>query len=205
MEENQKQKAAATATLIVVNISIFFIFAILGKAEDVLFMREDGAMYEPYVMEGHEYYRLLTSIFLHFGIEHLLSNMVMLGALGMNLEPEIGKLRFLLVYFVSGIGGNICSLLLNISFGEVVISAGASGAVFGLTGALLCAVLRNKGRIGRLHKKGVLVLVILSIFLGLSEPGVDNAAHIGGLICGFVLEALLGSFKRGSAKSEASL
>ncbi|EOS35869.1 rhomboid family intramembrane serine protease [Lachnospiraceae bacterium] len=205
MEENQKQKAAATATLIVVNISIFFIFAILGKAEDVLFMREYGAMYEPYVMEGHEYYRLLTSIFLHFGIEHLLSNMVMLGALGMNLEPEIGKLHFLLVYFVSGIGGNICSLLLNISFGEVVISAGASGAVFGLTGALLCAVLRNKGRIGRLHKKGVLVLVILSIFLGLSEPGVDNAAHIGGLICGFVLEALLGSFKRGSAKSEASL
>jgi rhomboid protease GluP len=205
LEENQKQKAAATATLIVVNISIFFIFAILGKAEDVLFMREYGAMYEPYVMEGHEYYRLLTSIFLHFGIEHLLSNMVMLGALGMNLEPEIGKLHFLLVYFVSGIGGNICSLLLNISFGEVVISAGASGAVFGLTGALLCAVLRNKGRIGRLHKKGVLVLVILSIFLGLSEPGVDNAAHIGGLICGFVLEALLGSFKRGSAKSEASL
>lgn len=205
MEENQKQKAAATATLIVVNISIFFIFAILGKAEDVLFMRGYGAMYEPYVMEGHEYYRLLTSIFLHFGIEHLLSNMVMLGALGMNLEPEIGKLHFLLVYFVSGIGGNICSLLLNISFGEVVISAGASGAVFGLTGALLCAVLRNKGRIGRLHKKGVLVLVILSIFLGLSEPGVDNAAHIGGLICGFVLEALLGSFKRGSAKSEASL
>lgn len=205
MEENQKQKAAATATLIVVNISIFFIFAILGKAEDVLFMREYGAMYEPYVMEGHEYYRLLTSIFLHFGIEHLLSNMVMLGALGMNLEPEIGKLHFLLVYFVSGIGGNICSLLLNISFGEVVISAGASGAVFGLTGALLCAVLRNKGRIGRLHKKGVLVLVILSIFLGLSEPGVDNAAHIGGLICGFVLEALLGCFKRGSARSEASL
>ena len=205
MEENQKQKAAATATLIVVNISIFFIFAILGKAEDVLFMREYGAMYEPYVMEGHEYYRLLTSIFLHFGIEHLLSNMVMLGALGMNLEPEIGKLHFLLVYFVSGIGGNICSLLLNISFGEVVISAGASGAVFGLTGALLCAVLRNKGRIGRLHKKGVLVLVILSIFLGLSEPGVDNAAHIGGLICGFVLEALLGSFKRGSTRLEASL
>ena len=140
MEEKQKQKATATAVLIVVNISIFFIFALIGKAEDVLFMKQYGAMYEPYVMEGHEYYRLLTSIFLHFGIEHLLSNMVMLGALGMNLEPEIGRLRFLLVYFVSGIGGNICSLLINVSFGEVVVSAGASGAVFGLTGALLCAV-----------------------------------------------------------------
>ena len=81
MEEKQKQKATATAVLIVVNISIFFIFAFIGKAEDVLFMKQYGAMYEPYVMEGHEYYRLLTSIFLHFGIEHLLSNMVMLGEL----------------------------------------------------------------------------------------------------------------------------
>ena len=175
MEEKQKQKATATAVLIVVNISIFFIFALIGKAEDVLFMKQYGAMYEPYVMEGHEYYRLLTSIFLHFGIEHLLSNMVMLGALGMNLEPEIGRLRFLLVYFVSGIGGNICSLLINVSFGEVVVSAGASGAVFGLTGALLCAVLRNKGRIGRLNKKGVFVLVGFSLFLGLSEIG---RAHV---------------------------
>lgn len=195
MEEKKEQKTVCTIGLIVANISIFLIFTLLGKSEDVLFMQQYGAMYEPYVIEGHEYYRLLTSVFLHFGIEHLLNNMVMLGAIGYHLEPEIGRIRFLLVYFLSGIGGNICSLLFNVSFGNAVVSAGASGAVFGLMGALLCAVIRNKGRIGRLNKRGVLVLVVLSLYLGLTSSGVDNAAHIGGLLCGFMLEAILGLIK----------
>lgn len=194
MEQKKEQKAVCTTGLIIINIGIFLVFTLLGKSEDVLFMQQYGAMYEPYVTEGHEYYRLLTSIFLHFGIEHLLNNMVMLGALGFNLEPEIGRVRFLLVYFISGIGGNICSLLHNISLGENVVSAGASGAVFGLMGALLCAAIRNKGRIGRLNKKGLVILVILSVYLGMAESGVDNAAHIGGLVCGFVLEIFLGGF-----------
>lgn len=199
LEQKQEQRAVCTIGLIMINIGVFLIFTLLGKSEDVLFMREYGAMYEPYVIDSHEYYRLLTSIFLHFGIEHLLNNMVMLGALGFNLEPEIGRLRFLLVYFLSGIGGNVCSLLVNVWFGKVVVSAGASGAVFGLTGALLCAVIWNKGRIGRLNKKRMLILVLLSLYIGLTTTGVDNAAHIGGLACGFVLEAVLGLFK-----SEAS-
>lgn len=199
MERKKEQTAVCTTGLIVINIGVFLILTLLGKSDDVLFMQQYGAMYEPYVTEGHEYYRLLTSMFLHFGIEHLLNNMVMLGALGFHLEPEIGKARFLLVYIISGIGGNICSLLLNISLGDVVVSAGASGAVFGLMGALLCAVIRNKGRIGRLNKKGMLILAALSIYVGLSEQGVDNAAHIGGLVCGLLLEILLGSFKREAA------
>ena len=204
MEQKKGQTAICTTGLIVINIGVFIIFTLLGKSDDVLFMRQYGAMYEPYVTEGHEYYRLFTSTFLHFGIEHLLNNMVMLGALGFNLEPEIGKVRFLLVYIISGIGGNICSLLLNVSLGDVVVSAGASGAVFGLMGALLCAVIRKKGRIGRLNKKGMLILAVFSIYVGLSEQGVDNAAHIGGLVCGFVLEALLASVKRRASKTQSN-
>ncbi len=204
MEQKKGQTAICTTGLIVINIGVFIIFTLLGKSDDVLFMRQYGAMYEPYVTEGHEYYRLFTSMFLHFGIEHLLNNMVMLGALGFNLEPEIGKVRFLLVYIISGIGGNICSLLLNVSLGDVVVSAGASGAVFGLMGALLCAVIRKKGRIGRLNKKGMLILAVFSIYVGLSEQGVDNAAHIGGLACGFVLEALLASVKRRASKTQSN-
>lgn len=204
MEQKKGQTAICTTGLIVINIGVFMIFTLLGKSDDVLFMRQYGAMYEPYVTEGHEYYRLFTSTFLHFGIEHLLNNMVMLGALGFNLEPEIEKVRFLLVYIISGIGGNICSLLLNVSLGDVVVSAGASGAVFGLMGALLCAVIRKKGRIGRLNKKGMLILAVFSIYVGLSEQGVDNAAHIGGLACGFVLEALLASVKRRASKTQSN-
>lgn len=188
MKLDEEQRAVCTIGLIAANIIVFAIFMLLGKSEDVVFMQEYGAMYEPYVIEEHEYYRLLTSIFLHFGINHLLNNMVMLGALGFNLEPEIGRVRFLLIYFLSGIGGNVCSLLLNIVLGKSVISAGASGAVFGLMGALLCVVIRNKGSIGRLNKKKLVILVVLSLYFGLTTAGVDNAAHIGGLLCGFILE-----------------
>lgn len=195
MKADGEQSAVCTIGLIVSNIAVFAIFLVLGKSEDVAFMLKYGVMYEPYVIEGHEYYRLLTSIFLHFGMNHLLNNMVMLGALGFNLEPEIGRVRFLLIYFLSGIGGNICSFLLNVSLGESVISAGASGAVFGLMGALLGVVIRKKGHIGRLNKKKLLILIILSLYFGLTTAGVDNAAHIGGLICGFILEIFLGVTK----------
>lgn len=195
MKADGEQRAVCTIGLIVSNITVFAIFLMLGKSEDVAFMLEYGAMYEPYVTEGHEYYRLLTSIFLHFGINHLLNNMVMLGALGFNLEPEVGRTRFLLIYFLSGIGGNIGSLLLNVSLGKSVISAGASGAVFGLMGALLCVVIRNKGHIGRLNKKKLMILIILSLYFGLTTAGVDNAAHIGGLICGFIFGFFLGVTK----------
>lgn len=189
----QEQKAVCTVSLIVVNIGIFIIFMLLGKAEDTLFLLEHGAMYEPYVVEGGEYYRLVTSLFLHFGIQHLLNNMVMLGALGWNLELETGRIRFLIIYFVSGIGGNILSLVLNQLSGRNVISAGASGAVFGLMGALLCVVIRRKGHVGRLNRRGVILMVILSLYFGFTSSGVDNAAHIGGLVCGFLLEAILGA------------
>ena len=190
------QRAVCTTGLIAVNIIIFAIFMFLGKSDDVLFMLDYGAMYEPCVIEGNEYYRLVTSMFLHFGIEHLLNNMVMLGALGFNLEPEIGKIRFIVIYFLSGIFGNICSLLWNTARAETVISVGASGAVFGLTGALLGLVVRYKGRmIGRLNKKKILLLAVLSTYIGLTTAGVDNAAHIGGLAGGFILEIILGDVK----------
>lgn len=187
----QTQKAVCTIALITVNIGIFFIFMLLGKENNSLFLLEHGAMYEPYVVEGHEYYRLITSMFLHFGIDHLLNNMVMLGALGWTLELELGKVRFLILYFFSGIGANIFSMLANQFWGNEVISAGASGAIFGLMGALVCVVLRNRGRVERLGRRGVIVMVGLSLYFGITSTGVDNVAHISGLICGFAAEAIL--------------
>lgn len=139
-----------------------------------------GAMYEPFITEGQEYYRIFTCMFLHFGITHLMNNMIMLGALGWNLELEIGKLRFIIIYFFSGIGGNILSLIAAISAGESAVSAGASGAVFGLMGALLYVVIANRGRLGQLSGRGMIFMVVLSLYFGLTSSGVDNMAHIGG-------------------------
>ena len=118
----RKPEAFCTTVLIVINVAVFLILSMLGDTEDAAFMLQHGAMYEPFITEGQEYYRIFTCMFLHFGITHLMNNMVMLGALGWNLELEIGKLRFIIIYFLSGIGGNILSLIAAISAGESAVS-----------------------------------------------------------------------------------
>ena len=187
----QKSEAICTVALIVINAAVFFILTMFGDTEDAVFMLQHGAMYEPNIIEGHEYYRIFTCLFLHFGITHLLNNMVMLGALGWNLELEIGKVRFVIIYFASGIIGNIVSLFYDLTLEQPAVSAGASGAIFGLMGALLYVVIANRGRLGRLSGRGMLVMVILSLYFGLTSTGVDNLAHIGGLVSGFLLAVLL--------------
>lgn len=191
----RSQKEVITTTLIAINAIVFVILMFLGKTEDTQFILEHGAMYEPYIVEGHEYYRLVTSMFLHFGINHLMNNMIMLGALGWNLENEIGKIKFLLIYLFSGIGGNLCSLFVNQMEGRAVVSAGASGAIFGMMGALVCTAIQRRGYVGRLNKRGLILMVFLSLYFGLTSSGVDNAAHIGGLVCGFLLQAILGALR----------
>ena len=176
----RKPEAFCTTVLIVINVAVFLILSMLGDTEDAAFMLQHGAMYEPFITEGQEYYRIFTCMFLHFGITHLMNNMVMLGALG-----------FIIIYFLSGIGGNILSLIAAISAGESAVSAGASGAVFGLMGALLYVVIANRGRLGQLSGRGMIFMVVLSLYFGLTSSGVDNMAHIGGLICGFLFAVIL--------------
>lgn len=190
-QQEQKGNAICTTGLIVINIGVFLILTLLGEENNPAFIREYGAMYGPYIIEKHEYYRFFSSMFLHFGIQHLMNNMVMLGALGYHLEPEIGAWRFLLIYVTTGIGGNLCSFLAEQSQGNAVVSAGASGAVFGLTGALLCALWKGQGTFGRLNKKKMLLFAALSVYLGLTSTGVDNVAHVGGLVCGILFGGLL--------------
>lgn len=187
----QKPEAVCTTAIIVINVAVFLILSLFGNTEDAVFMLQHGAMYEPMVTQQHEFYRIFTSMFLHFGITHLLNNMVLLGALGWNLELEIGKMRFLIIYLVSGIGGNLLSLYFGISAETYAVSAGASGAIFGLMGALLYVVIANRGRLGRLSGRGMLFMVILSLYFGFTSSGVDNWAHIGGLITGFVMAVIL--------------
>ena len=159
--------------------------------EDPEFMLKHGAMYVPYMMEGEQNYRLFTSMFLHFDLDHLMNNMLMLAVIGRNLEFEIGKIKFLIIYFGSGVAGNILSGLADTVTGKFSVSAGASGAVFGIVGALLYVALRNKGQIGNVSGRGILVMIALSLYVGFTSSGVDNLAHIGGLISGFILAVLL--------------
>jgi len=185
------KKQKCTIILIAVNVIVFLALSFRGMTEDAEFMLEHGAMYVPYLLEGNGYYRLVTSMFMHFDMDHLLNNMLMLAVIGWNLEYEIGKIKFLIIYFGSGLCGNILSAYGDILLGEYAVSAGASGAVFGIVGALLYVALRNRGQIGEISGRGLVFMIGLSLYYGFKSSSVDNLAHIGGLVTGFLLAILL--------------
>ncbi|MBQ7371207.1 MAG: rhomboid family intramembrane serine protease [Blautia sp.] len=181
-----------TAALIFLNLAVFLIVEVTGGSEDIGHMLDFGAAYTPYILEQGEYYRLFTSMFLHFGMQHLAMNMLSLFVLGGRLERTVGKIRFLMIYLSGGIAGNLLSLYLesrNAGY-EASVSAGASGAVFAVTGGLVYAVVRLRGRVEDLSARQVLIMALLSLYLGFAGTGVDNAAHIGGCLGGFILTFL---------------
>ena len=186
---NYKKLPICTIAIAAANVLIFLGLS-MGMTEDSAFMMEHGAMYVPYLMNGERYYTLITSMFLHFGFSHLMNNMVMLLVIGYSLEPEIGKIRFLFIYLGSGLMGNLVSAWFDVSQGSYAVSAGASGAIFGIVGALLYVAIRNHGRVGEISTRGLVLMAGLSLYYGFTAQGVDNAAHIGGLISGFLLAVL---------------
>lgn len=189
--KRQKIQAPCAILIMLANVVVFLALTMQGMTENGGFLLENGAMYLPYVIEEQQYYRVFTSMFLHFGFEHLMNNMVMLMVIGWNLEMEIGTIRFLIIYLLSGLGGNLMSACWSLKIGEYAISAGASGAIFGLIGALFYVAIRNRSRIGNITGRAIIVLIVLSLYFGYASSGVDNMAHIGGLVSGFFLGVLL--------------
>ena len=185
------KKAPCTCILIAVNVLVFLGLSMFGMTEDAEYMLSKGAMYVPEMMADGSFYQLFTSLFLHFGIDHLLNNMVVLAWSGMILERAAGSVKMLFIYLGSGICGNILSGYLEWRCGEFAVSAGASGAIFGMTGALLYIAIRNRGSIYGLTKRSLIIMILLNLYLGFTSGGVDNAAHIGGLISGFLLAVLV--------------
>ena len=185
MEEFRKEPA--TIILVVLNVLVFLAVEFTGFSQDTVHMLDWGAAYTPYIVEEGETYRIFTSMFLHFGIEHLINNMLVLFILGSRLERVIGKLRFIVIYFLGGIAGNVVSLLYDLKQGEAAVSAGASGAVFAVMGGMILVVLCNKGRLEDLSMRQILVLAVFSLYFGFTSSGVDNAAHLGGFLLAVIV------------------
>ena len=129
--------------IIGVNIIVFALMEIFGDTDNITFMLKCGAAYTPWILNG-QWYRLFTSMFLHFGVSHLLNNMVLLLFLGDMLEEAAGKWRYLLIYLGGGLAGNIVSLLMDYRTGEMVVSAGASGAVFAVIGGIFVILIKQR-------------------------------------------------------------
>lgn len=187
--ENVK-KAPLTWLLIALNVIVFAVVEITGGSNDTDHMIRCGAAYVPLIEEG-EVYRLFTCMFLHFGMDHLGNNMLMLYCLGNVLEQAVGTVRFLLIYLLGGLSASVLSFYIDWRAGAMTVGAGASGAVFALVGAMIWVLLLNRGRVGSLTIRGMLFMAALSLYYGFTTTGVDNAAHMGGFLAGFVVALLL--------------
>lgn len=186
----QRKKPILTISLVTINVAVFIWLSMFGMTEDGRYMLQHGAMYLPFVIERGEYYRMFTCMFLHFGFSHLMNNMIMLFFLGNVLEEEIGWWKYGFIYILSGLGGNVLSAWNDVHTGIYAVSAGASGAIFGVIGALLFVVIKNHGHLGNLSGRGMLFMAACSLYHGFTSAGVDNMAHVGGLVTGFLIAAL---------------
>ena len=183
----EPKKIVVTPLLIFLCIIVFIAMYILGNgSEDTYTLLLFGANFRVLVQEG-EIWRLLTSTFLHIGIIHLLVNMYSLYIIGKQLESLLGKFKFLLVYLGSGILGSLLSVVVHTS-----ISAGASGAIFGLLGSLLYFGYHYRLYLGNVLRTQVIPVIVINLLIGFMIPGIDNFAHIGGLVGGYLLTMALG-------------
>lgn len=197
-----------TITLIVVNVLVFIASVISsGSAGSIAGgglggllggstpLHEWGALitygYEPVGdgrirfndggLAGGEYYRLFTSMFLHYGVFHLLMNMWALWVLGRPLEAALGRGRFLALYMVAGLGGSVVTYLLA---SPESLTAGASGAIYGLFGALIIVLRKMRRSIA-----GVVPVLVINLVLTFSVPGISITGHLGGLVTGALVAA----------------
>ena len=173
-----------------------------GTTNTLYYLLEHGAAYWRLIYENHEYYRLFTCMFLHFDAEHIMNNMITLAFVGIYTERFLGHIRFFIIYIFSGLGASILSSLyyMHNSPEIVTISAGASGAVFGILGSLVIIALISKKQRENMKPLNILLIIILSISNGYLSSSIDNVAHIGGLLFGIILTFLSCLYKKNILK-----
>lgn len=181
----------ATAVILTINI---FMYLWSDASTEIL---NWGALTWMHAFKQGELYRLVTSNFLHNGFDHLFNNMIVFVLIGSRLEPIFGRARYVALYMGAGLCGSIVSAVYYMNMGEMVASVGASGAIFGLIGAMLWILIKNRGYQKEFYGGGVALMIAGSLYHGFSTMGVDNAAHIGGCIGGFLLAILLYRQDRG--------
>lgn len=182
-----------TIGIIALNIIIAVVVFLGGDTNNAVYMIDRGALYAPAIVENGEYWRFLSAAFLHFGFMHLLHNMFMFACIGPYLEKAMGHVRFLLLYLLSALAGTMLSFAsMRLETGEGAgVSAGASGAIFGVMGGLFWVVIRNKGKYEGMTFRGFVIMIVLCLYYGIATAGVDNWAHIGGILMGFLSAIIL--------------
>lgn len=183
-----KKKPIITYTIMAICVIVFAFMYILGDGSlDNITLLRFGANLDVLTKNG-DYFRLITCAFLHIGVVHLIFNMYALYIIGPQVESFFGKIKYLSIYLISAVSASILSLAFNTN----TISAGASGAIFGLLGALLYFGYHYRVYLGNAVRSQIIPIIIINLLFGFTMPGIDNAAHIGGLIGGVLASMALG-------------
>lgn len=178
-----ERRPYVTWGLLAINGAVWLATTVAGGSEDPDVMLDFGAMFGPFIAGG-EYWRLFTAMFLHFGAAHLFFNSLALLIFAQIVEKSYGHAKFAVIYVLTALVGSIASFVFN----PLAIAAGASGAIFGVLGALAAYFVAERdvlGSFGRRNLTGILVLMGVQLFYGFGTTGVDNWAHMGGVIAGF--------------------
>lgn len=179
-----------TNILIAVNLLVFLISAWISKNIfdiDIYTLIIMGAKVNSLIDKG-QVWRLITCAFLHGGLIHIFFNMYALKILGPEIEYVYGKIKYLVIYLLSAIAASIFSYI----FGPQSVSVGASGAIFGLFGAMLIFGIKHRKQMGKAYMMNILQVIFVNVIIGISSSNIDNAAHFGGLIVGALIALLLG-------------
>lgn len=179
--EGLKKTPRVTLSLVCINVVIFIICTFTGSL-----LYNIGAVGLSLIDSPLQLYRVITSMFLHADISHIFSNMVLLFAIGEIVERATGKLFFTIIYFFSGIWGVLATFISELITGNYVVMIGASGAVFGILGALLSLVIFKRVKGPRLNVSRIVLIIIFSLYEGFTNANVANWAHVGGVISGFL-------------------
>lgn len=183
------RRTPVTAFLLLAIAAMFMVETQQGGSTNTQVLLALGANYPPAVLGQGEWWRLFTSMFLHGGFAHVLLNGWALYQLGTLCELALGSTRMLVVYVLAGLAGSAASL-----FWTQGLSVGASGAIFGVLGAMIAFLLRRRERLTPFARSLLSQLVgwaAINIFIGFTFPMIDNAAHLGGCAAGFLLGYLL--------------
>ena len=175
--------------IILFNLIYFLLLELDGGSDNWITLVYWGAKEGTLISRG-EYWRLLTPIFMHIGLFHLITNTIGLIIFGPNMEKIMGSNRFLFIYLISGAWGNLFSF-----FTSNAVGAGASGALFGLAGSYSAYLYTNRGNLGNSGKEsliGLAWIIGINLIFGFTMNGIDNSAHLGGLICGWTSGIILG-------------
>lgn len=176
-----------TVGLVVIMVLVYLVMTLAGGSTSINVLLTFGAKVNVLIQQG-QWWRLITPMFLHIGFTHILMNMITLYFVGTQLEAAFGHLRYLGIFLLAGVGGNIASFCFSNS-----LSAGASTAIFGLFGAFLMlgeSFFQNP--VIRQLARTFLAFIVMNLAFDFLTPGIDIAGHLGGLAAGFLAGYLMG-------------